>query len=116
MRVGFALAIALLSLLSLSVQAQERVNPFAPPSSESESEVAGSAPVRARTPLRHPRLRAVLRAMEGSMANLNGHIIGIDESALGYQLVAVQEHSADFVFRGSRVRLHVANHKGISKP
>lgn len=116
MRILRTLAVALLALASPLVLGQERVNPFAPPIIASEPERAGSTPARARKSFRHPRLRAVLRAMEGSMANLNGHIIGIDESALGYQLVAVHEHSADFIFRGSPVRLHVANDKGTSTP
>lgn len=105
--VGTALCLNLWLMVAVS-HGSERVNPFAPPAA---SQAERAPMVRAggvSRPVQHPRLRAVLHSTNGSMANLSGHILGEQESALGYRLVAVQEHSADFVHRGQRVRLYVA--------
>ncbi|MFK7915072.1 MAG: hypothetical protein AB8B93_14245 [Pseudomonadales bacterium] len=117
MKLFIALIITSLAVSSAAtLRASDRVNPFAPPIVEAPADADAPRQTRVRRAVRHPRLRGVLHAMEGSMANLNGHIIGVQESAMGYQLVAVQEHSADFVFRGTRVRLHVDNEQGTSTP
>ncbi len=55
----------------------------------------------------HPRLRGVLQATDGSFANLDGHVLAQGESALGYTLVAVQDHSAKFRFHHQIITLQV---------
>ena len=55
----------------------------------------------------HPRLRGVLQAQDGSLANLDGNILVQGESALGYTLVAVHNHSATFRFRQQLITLQV---------
>ncbi|MGI9324250.1 MAG: hypothetical protein ACR2PZ_03450 [Pseudomonadales bacterium] len=100
------------ALIACGVQADlgadDRPNPFKPQSVQPVKQ--GGHHRRSNNYVRSsaaPRLRAVLRAPRGSMANLEGHILSEQESALGYRLLAVQEHSADFYHRGQRLRLYV---------
>ena len=98
MRTPTLLLIASLLWASLS-QAGEptRHNPFQRLASTpmvSSSSTASGATVSYRAS--HPRLRAVLQATDGSLANLDGHVLAQGESALGYTLVAVQDFSAKF--------------------
>ncbi len=106
---AFAFAGALLARgVQADLGADDRPNPFKPQNVQSAKH--GGLQQRGKHPLRAsaaPRLRAVLRAPQGSMANLAGHILAEQESALGYRLLAVQEHSADFYHRGQRLRLYV---------
>ncbi len=98
-----------------SSPAYQRPNPFKPPLQQPsrDSRAKSHAPASAYSP---PRLRAVLAAPEGSLVNLNGYILAEGESALGYQLLAVHEHSADFNYRGQRLRLHVRRAQESTKP
>lgn len=92
------------------IQAAEatRHNPFqrsATMQPTSNTSAAGRATVNYR--ITHPRLRGVLQATDGSLANLDGHVLAQGESALGYTLVAVQDHSAKFRFRHQLITLQV---------
>lgn len=102
----------LLLVLALSAagfaqaDATQRHNPFerfvAPLPSSSNS---GNTASNFR--LTHPRLRAVLHATDGSLANLEGHVLAQGETALGYTLLAVQDHSAKFRYRQRIITLQV---------
>jgi hypothetical protein len=86
----------------------KRHNPFqrsAAPVETSRSSSVGSTTKSYR--FTHPRLRAVLNANDGSLANLDGHVLAQGESALGYTLVAVADHSARFEFRQHIITLQV---------
>lgn len=107
-------ALTILLVISLGwatvVQAAEttRHNPFkrsATTQPTSNASAASGATINYR--VTHPRLRAVLQATDGSLANLDGHILAQGESALGYTLIAVQDHSAKFRFRHQLITLQV---------
>lgn len=85
-----------------------RHNPFqrsAAPPETSPNSSAGSTIISYQSS--HPRLRAVLNANAGSLANLDGHVLAQGESALGYTLVTVADHSAKFRFRQHIITLQV---------
>jgi len=109
----FCSSLLMVALLLLAVSqgyadTKQRYNPFerAIPTTTPDTNLSNSRALRSaiQTP---PRLRGLLRADTGSMANLDGHLLEIGESALGYRLMAVNEHSADFLHRGQQIRLTV---------
>ena len=90
-----------------TTQGEARPNPFKPRELKAAKKRTSHGHGSFARVTEHPRLRGVLRAPEGSMANLDGHILAVQESALGYRLLAVDEHSAEFYHRGQRIRLYV---------
>lgn len=103
------LLITILGLTSLAQAADaDRHNPFlrtTAPQEVHRSSATGSQVTSYR--VTHPRLRGVLQANDGSLANLDGHVLAQGESALGYTLLAVQDHSAKFRFRQHTITLQV---------
>ena len=62
----------------------------------------------AAAPERTPRLRAVMRGPSGGQVNLDGVIMSVGDSAEGYRLVEVRDHSAVFARKGGTVELEVS--------
>jgi hypothetical protein len=85
-------------------------NPFAAPK-VLEQPVTLVAPRRVAEPEPEPeplfRLRAVLAARGGSLANIDGEILGVGEKIEGYRLVAIREHQVVLRRRGKRIVLSV---------
>ena len=106
-----ALTFAIVLLWVGSAQAQQatRYNPFERPISAQSGNYRTNSANTATSSHRvsHPRLRGVLQAEDGSLANLDGHVLAQGESALGYTLLAVQDHSAKFRYRQRTVTLQV---------
>lgn len=105
-------ALLLTAILGLASVAQAadtvRYNPFQRTLVPQETNRGNTAPGTVkRYRFDHPRLRGVLQATDGSLANLDGHVLAQGESALGYTLVAVQDHSAKFEFRQHIITLQV---------
>lgn len=108
---GCTLLLALTLACTSLVQAAEniRYNPFqrnTAPQATNQSRSASTHAVKSYH-FTHPRLRGVLQATDGSLANLDGHVLAQGESALGYTLVAVQDHSAKFKFGQHIITLQV---------
>jgi hypothetical protein len=95
---------------SEQVDAPLQRNPFAAPK-VLEQPVTLVAPRRVAEPEPEPeplfRLRAVLAARGGSLANIDGEILGVGEKIEGYRLVAIREHQVVLRRRGKRIVLSV---------
>jgi len=85
-------------------------NPFAAPK-VLEQPVAFVAPRRAAEPEPEPEpqfgLRAVLAAGPGSLANIDGEILGVGEKIEGYRVVTIREHQVVLKRHGKRIVLSV---------
>lgn len=102
---GLLLLTSLLGASTIFASEPTRYNPFQRLISNPTTQAANTTTKSFR--YNHPRLRGVLQAEDGSLANLDGHILAQGESALGYTLVAVQNHSAKFRFRQQLITLQV---------
>ena len=69
-----------------------------------EQERTAQAPAIAQAP---PQLRAVMRTDTGGRADLDGAILGIGDSAAGYRLLEVRDHSAVFAKAGRKLVIEV---------
>ena len=92
------LVTTLLALASMAAQAQPLRDPFArparpAPAAQQEAAVPEEPPVA-------PRLRAVMVAPGGSLANINGQILAAGEWFGDYQLIKVEERGVTLMKRG----------------
>lgn len=91
-----------------------RTNPFAQPLVTTPSVLrsgSASAGSTAATSVSQPalQLRGVLRAGADSFANVDGKIVGLDETVFGMRLKSVSETAAVFVRNGKNVELKVSS-------
>ncbi len=95
-----------------SAEPSQRYNPFAAQPlldhASAHTNNIRRKPTTIRLPSEHPRLRAVLQARDGGLANLAGVVLNIGEASQGYRLLAVGEHSALFGYGPYKVELTLA--------
>lgn len=79
-----------------------RHDPFRAPSGAAQApDVPAAAPVEVWA----PRLRGILHAGRGSLANVDGQLVAVGESLDGHRLLSVSDYQAIFEKNGRRVIL-----------
>ena len=91
--------VLLLALAAGTVQAQPLRDPFARPALPAPNAALNGAP-EPEVPQVLPRLRAVMVAPGGALANINGQILAAGEWFGDYQLIKVEERGVTLSKRG----------------
>ena len=78
---------------------------------DAEAKGPAAAPAGPVSEQRAPRLRAVMLAPSGPRVDLEGAILMVGESAGGYRLLEVREHSAVFSRNGATVEIELSREK-----
>lgn len=85
-------------------------NPFSVPDYVSETGIGSSSGISGNS----LEVRAVLLGRHGSLANVNGTILGVGENIDGYELMSVEEGRVVFTKRGHEVVLNVGKDDAIA--
>lgn len=85
-------------------------NPFVVPDYVSETGAGSSSGIAGNS----LEIRAVLLGRHGSLANVNGTILGVGENIDGYELISVEEGRVVFIKRGHEVVLNVGKDDSIA--